>query len=181
MYCQEIYDGQKLAMKYMYFNSESKLKKQRERNGFYEDDYNLYTVYRIQQVKTIARDNTHFLNLFGLGYGWRFNFPSIEVIAPTKIEQIQGHERGSMYLHLDDGRSIPVKRNYEDGKWELDDYKEHDLTVSFDSGCTIAYRNGRKDYFSGNADYGFTLSYREDKFGNRISFTYTSDKPRTRS
>ncbi|WP_101909222.1 RHS repeat domain-containing protein [Marasmitruncus massiliensis] len=176
MYCQEIYKRQTLAMKYMYFDSESKLKKQRERNGFYADDYNLYTVYKIKQVKTIARDNTHFLNLFGLGYGWRFNFPSIEVIAPTKIEQLQDQLRGSMYLHLDDGRSIPVKRNYEDSKWELEDYKEHDLTVSFSSGCTITYRNGRKDYFSGDANYGFTLSYREDKFGNRISFVYTSDK-----
>ena len=177
MYCQEIYEGQTLAMKYMYFQSKTALGTQRELNDFWEDRYTLWPPYPITpQLKTIARDNTHFLNLFGLGYGWRFNFPSIELIALTKIEQMQEHERGSMYLHLDDGRSIPVKRNYEDGKWELDDYKEHDLTVSFDSGCTIAYRNGRKDYFSGNADYGFTLSYREDKFGNRISFAYTSDK-----
>lgn len=176
MYCQEIYRRQKLAMKYMYFDSRSRLKDQAERNGFDEDNYNLYFVYKIDQLKTIGRENNHFNNVFGLGFGWRFNFPSIECIEPTEIETLNKQQRGSMYLHLDDGRSIHIKRNYDDRKWELDDYKEHDISVSFSSGCTVTYRNGRIVYFSGCPEYGFKLSYIKDKFGNRISFDYTADK-----
>ena len=79
--------------------------------------------------------------------------------------------RGTMYLHLDDGRSITIARNYDKRVWELEDYEEKDITFSYSASQTVvAHRNGRRDVFSGTEE-DIRLQYMEDKFGNRISFS----------
>ncbi|GKH47843.1 hypothetical protein CE91St45_24050 [Oscillospiraceae bacterium] len=174
-YGQDVRQYTELRMRYMYFKSTSAVDEQRESNDFSKDDYYIENL-KGKRLKTIARANDHFLKLYGLGYGWRFNFPSIEYSAPTEIMEIQEGLRGTMYLHLDGGRSITIARNYDKDVWEFEDYEEKDITFSYSASQTVVtHRNGRKDVFSGTEE-DIRLQYMEDKFGNRISFGYTSGR-----
>lgn len=174
-YGQDVRLKTELRMRYMYFKSTSEVNDQRERNGFSKDDYYVENL-KGKRLKTIARANDHFLKLYGLGYGWRFNFPSIEFVEPTEIMADNNELRGTMYLHLDDGRSITIARNYDKRVWELEDYEEKDITFSYSASQTVVtHRNGRKDVFSGTEE-DIRLQYMEDKFGNRISFSYTNGR-----
>lgn len=170
-YGQDVRQYTELRMRYMYFKSTSEVNKQRESNGFSKDDYYIEDL-KGKRLKTIARANDHFLKLYGLGYGWRFNFPSIEFVEPTEIMADNNELRGTMYLHLDDGRSITIARDYDKRVWELEDYEEKDITFSYSASQTVVtHRNGRKDVFSGSEE-DIRLQYMEDKFGSRISFGY---------
>ena len=174
-YGQDVRQYTELRMRYMYFKSTSAVDEQRESNDFSKDDYYIENL-KGKRLKTIARANDHFLKLYGLGNGWRFNFPSIEYSAPTEIMEIQEGLRGTMYLHLDDGRSITIARNYDKDVWEFEDYEEKDITFSYSASQTVVtHRNGRKDVFSGTEE-DIRLQYMEDKFGNRISFGYTGGR-----
>ena len=174
-YGQDVREYTELRMRYMYFKSTNEVNKQRESNGFSKDDYYVEDL-KGKRLKTIARPNDHFLKLYGLGYGWRFNFPSIEFVEPTEIMADNNELRGTMYLHLDDGRSITIARNYDKRVWELEDYEEKDITFSYSASQTVvAHRNGRRDVFSGTEE-DIRLQYMEDKFGNRISFSYTNGR-----
>lgn len=53
-----------------------------------------------QVYTTGTRKNTHGNNVFGLGYGWSFNFPSIETVEDTSETEAKTHD----FLHLEDSR-----------------------------------------------------------------------------
>jgi len=130
---------------------------------------------------TVKRDNYHYLRNYGLGYGWQFVLPSIEI---TPFSERDSHFNYYPTLHLEDGRSIII----EDGV--LKDYPLIDISISETTGTithslkttlsstyhlVVSYKNGNKDYFKKRLDANgnlnsYTLVARSDRFDNYIFF-----------
>jgi len=136
-------------------------------------------------ARTVSRINEHNIKQYGLGFGWEFTFPSIEVIPAA--HRTAGVEY-PLYLHLEDGRNYEIVGN------TLKEYTMTDITVQQTSGAvthplngslsqgyniSIGYLNGNTDYFrqfndaSGGIDC-YRLAARKDRFGNTIFFTYSN-------
>ena len=74
---------------------------------------------------TKKRDNYHFLRTFGIGFGWQFLLPSVEV-TPSKDRE--ANFTYSPTLHLEDGRSFVIEGT------KLKDHPQTDITISTTSG-----------------------------------------------
>lgn len=148
-------------------------------------------------VCTYMYPNTHYPLLHGLGYGWYFNFPSIEALqdwVPDWAGNNYAQER--YYLHLEDGRNIQIERkestNLTIGKFKdypLQDVvltrEEGTITHPYDAGkqyrydVVVTYKNGNKDYFYHQRrcpstdcwTHAIPLVARQDRFGNTIGIT----------
>ena len=70
---------------------------------------------------TTKRDNQHFVRTFGLGHGWSFEMPSIEIVPES--QRLSGITY-STHLHLEGGRSFVVEGS------TLKDYPLNDITVA---------------------------------------------------
>ena len=148
-----------------------------------------------EKAWTGSRDNNHYTKTYGLGYGWSIVLPSIETVPYLDCSYlsltglaISGYD---YILHLEDGRSLPIKRKSDD----FDSYSLKDISIVTESGVIyhphvancqknydiiIKYKNGHKDYFkNANGDSGkrdqpeeqnFKLVIRQDKFGNTIFY-----------
>jgi len=166
------------------------------RNGFdltitrkYDSDTsNLFDVapkYKdINSFSTTKRDNSHFRRAYGLGYGWQFVLPSVEI---TPSSERDSHFSYTPTLHLADGRAFVIEKS------KLKDYPQTDVTVSETTGnishpvrteitkqyhLTVSYKEGNKDYFqkrldsSGNLN-SYTLIAQTDRFNNALFFNMT--------
>lgn len=135
-------------------------------------------------VRTAYRDNFHNFRQYGLGYGWSFVLPSVEI---TPESQRKSYVSYSTILHLEDGRNFVLNGT------ELQDYTLQDIQVALAVGTlshpqksevtcsydmTISYKDGRIDHFAkcydadGKLDR-WTLVAREDRFGNAIFYDLT--------
>ena len=135
------------------------------------------------RLHTGRRDNTHNNKQYGLGFGWYFVLPSIEVVPES--EQDKERFTYPVYLHLEDGRNFEVEDN------KLKGHPLQDVTISQETGSIIhphrsdvsnsyhvvvTYKNGNKDYFrkildgQGRLD-SYTLVVRQDRFSNTICFS----------
>ena len=90
-------------------------------------------------------------NISSIGAGWSFNLTHIDYGNSFNY----GH-----YLVLADGRSIELNRKPSEGGYPYND-------VIYEDNC-VTYLDGTKEYL--NAD-GY-VQYRDDKYGNRITYTY---------
>ncbi len=87
-----------------------------------------------------------------IGSGWSFNL--------THIDPGNGFSGGSGYLVLFDGRSIDLNTRASEGGYPYTD-------IIYENNC-VTYLDGTKEYL--NADN--YVQYRDDKYGNRITYTY---------
>ena len=134
---------------------------------------------------TVSRANDHNLRQYGLGVGWSFKLPSIEVVPDSKRDN--SHVKYSTNLHLADGKNYVIEDN------TLKDYKMTDVWLDTNAGSithpvrtnlsrsytmAVCYQNGNKDYFTQiNNDLTgkiecWRLAAQRDKFGNTIFFSF---------
>ncbi|MFZ5596903.1 MAG: RHS repeat-associated core domain-containing protein [Bacillota bacterium] len=120
----------------------------------YNGNYNDYTTY--------------YLNRYGLGVGWAFDFPSVQI-------EISGSKK-EMYYHTGDGSVYHLDDNY-DGTYDLENYYKKDVIFREDT----TYTNGQvtSKYALENADkttsyFGADGRYLgvKDRFGNNIVFKH---------
>jgi len=120
----------------------------------------------------VGRHNyNYYNNMYQLGHGWSFCFPSVES-SPYLDEY---------YLHLEDGRSIKFKHNPNNDSITLSRYNVHDITIAYFNAVIpnttnhakwkVIKLNGDILYFS---EAG-RLLWHEDRFGNRIKYTYSTE------
>ncbi|MFE4568827.1 RHS repeat-associated core domain-containing protein [Paenibacillus chitinolyticus] len=100
---------------------------------------------------------------YDLGAGWSFKFPSVEV-SPTSPE----------YLYFNDGNGGSYRVDFSLGNSNLVNYQGKDVSfqrISDNSENKYVFIDSqqRKSYFSSD---GRILSI-QDRFGNKISFSYT--------
>ncbi len=133
-------------------------------------------------VRTVRRENFHNFRQYGLGYGWQFVLPSVEIVPESQ------RRAGVSYaatLHLEDGRHLAL----ENGR--LQEYSLLDVQAEAVSGTLthpcrtgesrayqlrVSYKDGRADYFARCSDADgrldcWRLCARTDRFGNAIFFT----------
>ncbi|MEG0804406.1 MAG: hypothetical protein RSF90_05575, partial [Pygmaiobacter sp.] len=152
------------------------------------DDAGLYEPkpesYNQTKLRTAKRENRHDLLQYGLGVGWRFALPSIEVVPLSlRDASLPYNDR----LRLEDGRKFEITDT--NGVLSLKDHPLLDVTIAATVGSlshpcipekTVAYdvivryKNGHQDYFkkvmnAGELDH-YTLTARADRFGNCIFF-----------
>ena len=134
------------------------------------------------RFSTGRRNNAHNNKMYGLGFGWYFVLPSIEVVPESEQDRINFIY--PMHLHLEDGRNFEIEGNSLKGHPLLD------VTVAQTTGSivhpfrsditrpyhtVVSYKNGNKDYFQRIVDNigrldSFQLVARQDNFGNTICF-----------
>ena len=144
--------------------------------------------YTSKKFRTNSRTNHHNLRTYGLGVGWYFVLPSIE-LTPSS-EQLQ-YVIYSPFLHLEDGRNFNIDKMSTVP--ELKDHSFKDVMILRSSGTVnhpynsevsgsydivIVYKNGNKDYFkeilnNDNKAESYKLIARQDRFGNTISYDMT--------
>ena len=118
------------------------------------------TLYNDDRYVTGTRKNTHADNVFKLGYGWSFGFPSIENITDAGGK--------NDFLHVGDGRVYKINSSANG----LEGYDLNDLKISKSGGkYTLVYKDGKKAFF----DSKKRLARLEDRFGNPIKFDYHGD------
>lgn len=144
---------------------------------------------------TGSKDNRHNIGTFGLGYGWSFNFPSIESIPKRVYGQEKKFKSANGYiLHLEDGRSLKTDLYMT----KFNDYNLEDVKIMKVSGnishpsrasitkryhLIIEYKNGNRDYYRNYIQYStglddlmvvpnYKLVARQDRFGNVICFDF---------
>lgn len=111
-------------------------------------------------MRTSTRPNDHFYKLYGLGYGWRLMFPSIERVVTQEYRT-----KTKTFLHLETGLSLPIN----EANNGFDDYPLKDVTIQYAGNIyTVFYKDGRTAYFDANN----RLTRMTDKFGNQITFAY---------
>ena len=121
----------------------------------------------------LTRDNDDYRKLYGLGYGWRFNFPDITTVPMDK--NLTGGIASYEYLHLEDGRCIRIygqNRLVEKGHRK---YPLLDVTLTRKTetqGYIVRYKDGRSAHF----DLANQLTRMEDRFGNSIHFHYADGR-----
>lgn len=173
------------------------------RNGFdfvmtrrYNSDnaglYAMNPVYDApNEFHTSSRNNVHNNKMYGLGFGWYFVLPSIEVVPEN--EQDQEHFTYSPFLHLEDGRNFEMNGNTLKGHTLLDVTVEQttgsiqhpyrsDVTKQYD--IIVSYKNGNKDYFQkiydGNNKLDcIKLVVRQDRFLNTICYSLAGNSGMT--
>ena len=129
---------------------------------YYNDDYGDFSVY----------PNTYYLQRYGLGLGWSFGFPSVQVISSeTETE---------MYYHTGDGAAYHVDRVNSGCKSKLDNYYANNVLFSendtsytrgtYKSAYSFKRADNTMEYFSKT---GEVLAI-EDRYGNAITFDYSS-------
>ena len=144
--------------------------------------------YRKKKIRTDTRDNSHNTQTYGLGYGWSFVLPSIEIVPALDVSvyEILGEtfvtalKRSDYILHLEDGRSLNINRYFN----HFNNYFLKDVSITSQSGSVyhprvanmeksynivVEYKNGNKDYFE-RVTSDFKLVARQDKFGNVICY-----------
>ena len=113
-------------------------------------------------LRTSKRPNDHFKNLYGLGYGWRFMFPSIEKVL---VQDYRNRYR--TFVHFENGLSLAINED-ENG---FEDYPLNDYTLSKSNNTyVVGYKDGQKAFFDTNN----RLTHMTDRFGNQITFAYDS-------
>ena len=113
-------------------------------------------------LRTSKRANDHFKKIYGLGYGWRFMFPSIEKVLTQDYRA-----RYKTFVHFENGLSLAINEN-ENG---FEDYPLNDYTISkANNAYTVGYKDGRTAFFNSSNQ----LTHMTDRFGNQISFAYDS-------
>lgn len=143
-------------------------------------------------VRTGSIDNTFYTSTFGLGHGWSFVLPSIETVQNfgwTWWPQLRTTRSYDYILHLEDGRSLRMNRDFD----VFENYNLKDVEIDTKSGeirhpykadppksyhLIIKYKNGNSDYFNSNTGDGdrnmgrvdFKLVARQDRFGNTILY-----------
>lgn len=143
-------------------------------------------------VRTGSIDNTFYTSTFGLGHGWSFVLPSIETVQNfgwTWWPQLRTTRSYVYILHLEDGRSLRMNRDFD----VFENYNLKDVEIDTKSGeirhpykadspksyhLIIKYKNGNSDYFNSNTGDGdrnmgrvdFKLVARQDRFGNTILY-----------
>ena len=132
---------------------------------------------------TGTRDNTHLIKAYGLGYGWSFALPSIEMVPETLRTSKVIYKN---FLHLGDGRAYEI-----DGS-TLKKYTLTDLTLQKGSGSLstpyngtvtydykLTYKDGKIAYFqaqkSGSSVESYKLVAMQDRFGNTITYRFTNN------
>ena len=143
-------------------------------------------------VRTGSIKNTFYTSTYGLGHGWSFILPSIETVQNfgwtwwPKLTTTLGYD---YILHLEDGRSLRMNRDFD----VFENYNLKDVEIDTKSGeirhpykadppksyhLIIKYKNGNSDYFNSNTGDGdrnmgrvdFKLVARQDRFGNTILY-----------
>lgn len=143
-------------------------------------------------VSTGSIKNTFYTSTYGLGHGWSFILPSIETVQNfgwtwwPKLTTTLGYD---YILHLEDGRSLRMNRDFD----VFENYNLKDVEIDTKSGeirhpykadppksyhLIIKYKNGNSDYFNSNTGDGdrnmgrvdFKLVARQDRFGNTILY-----------
>ena len=111
--------------------------------------------------------NNYLNDIYGLGNGWSFMFPSIE---------------GGSVLHLADGRSFGISIAPSPGGSNLKDYTLTDLRIAQEGGKfshggassaythTLYHKDGKKEYFSSDGKLVGIM----DRHGNKIGLTHSS-------
>ncbi len=143
-------------------------------------------------VRTGSIDNTFYTSTYGLGHGWSFVLPSIETVQNfgwTWWPQLRTTRSYDYILHLEDGRSLRMNRDFD----VFENYNLKDVEIDTKSGeirhpykadppksyhLIIKYKNGNSDYFNSNTGDGdrnmgpvdFKLVARQDRFGNTILY-----------
>ena len=113
-------------------------------------------------LRTSKRPNDHFKKLYGLGFGWRFMFPSIEKVL---VQDYRNRYR--TFVHFENGVSLAINED-ENG---FEEYPLNDYTISKSNNVyTVGYKDGQKAFFDSNN----RLTHMTDRFGNQISFAYDS-------
>ncbi|MCI8624645.1 MAG: RHS repeat protein, partial [Provencibacterium sp.] len=136
------------------------------------------------------RPNDHLTNTWGLGQGWGFGFPSVEVVKENYKRGKTGRYELKYYydLHLGDGRVLRMQDGavvYVSGEKRngFKDYQLFDVTFlrnrETENGKNkyeLSYQDGRKAYFIQRDDSAIDLVKMTDRFGNAIRFTRTGGK-----
>ena len=104
--------------------------------------------------------------LWQLGTGWKFNFSYLD---------LDTFEYKYIKLHLSDGREFGVSSNWVNnlGHYTYKDVifaTETSTVAGQTSSYDVTYANGKKEYFNSEG----RLIAIVDRFGNTISFTYTT-------
>ncbi|SET98389.1 RHS repeat-associated core domain-containing protein [Lacrimispora sphenoides] len=143
-------------------------------------------------IRTGSINNTFYTSTYGLGHGWSFVLPSIETVQNfgwTWWPQLSTTRSYDYILHLEDGRSLRMNRDFD----VFENYHLKDVEIDTKSGeiwhpykadtpksyhLIIKYKNGNRDYFNSNTGDGdrnmgrvdFKLVARQDRFGNTIFY-----------
>ncbi|WP_312433413.1 RHS repeat-associated core domain-containing protein [Lacrimispora sp.] len=143
-------------------------------------------------IRTGSINNTFYTSTYGLGLGWSFVLPSIETVQNfgwTWWPQLKTTRSYDYILHLEDGRSLRMNRDFD----VFENYNLKDVEIDTKSGeirhpykadppksyhLIIKYKNGNRDYFNSNTGDGdrnmgradFKLVARQDRFGNTILY-----------
>ena len=168
------------------------------------NDNGIKTISNKQLMVSYLRDNNHDLNTYGVGQGWNFGFPSVEVVADR--DKKNNSFTYNSYLHVGDGRRIRLDysrsgttRIYHmmymntSNKWHNYLQLQRDIEFTYDTSAAarypganhvLAYKDGKKAYFSATEKGTSTSTYHfedfkllamEDRFGNAIKFNLVTD------